>query len=85
MVGQGWSVESYTGEKVNLVGFDNIHAQKNQLPLVTALTVIEHPEHGNVILRANQVVLNESSKTTLLSEYQLSEYGCMIDMKPMRH
>ena len=26
VVGQGWSVESYTGEKVNLVGFDNIHA-----------------------------------------------------------
>ena len=53
--------------------------------LCTADTILEHPTLGSVLLRIHHAVHNPNAQNTLLSEYQLSEYGCLIDAKPTHH
>ena len=69
----------------NLIGFDLNVSKKKNLCLCTADTILEHPTIGNVLFRIHQVVHNPVAPHTLLSEYQLSEHGCLIDTKPTHH
>ena len=59
--------------------------EKIKLQQCTADTVLEDPDHGPTLIRIHQAVNNPSSKASLLSEYQLSEGGCLIDAKPLHH
>ena len=82
--GEGWHIHTFTTQKANLVGFDANTSCKSGLPIVTALTVVEH--NGSThLLRINEAVYNEGSPTTLLSEYQLREYGCIVDSVSVKH
>ena len=84
--GDGWEIVSSTGFYANLVGFDNLIARKNHLPIVTAQTVVTHHRSGkSIIIRAHQGVSNLTVRYTLASEYQMSEGGCLVDSKARRH
>ena len=85
VIGENWMVSSYYGPRISLIGFDSQYAKKKNLRVCTAETIIEHPQHGNHLLRIHQAVHNPDAKCTLLSEYQLSENGCRIDAKPVHH
>ena len=85
IIGEGWYITEVYGPRVNVVGFDTTHARKNNLRMCTAETIIDHPTEGAILIQAHNVIYNPSSKSTLLSEYQLSQGGCQIDSKPKTH
>ena len=71
--------------RVRVVGFDKEIATKNNLPIVTAVTIVDVPKHGPVLLQVNEAVLNESADHSLMSTYQMSEFGIPLDACPARH
>ena len=74
-------VIDYTGRHANLVGYDPKTTRTDNVPIVTALvkvkssTICQLP----VLLKANEAPYNAHSPITLLSEYQIREYGLVID------
>jgi hypothetical protein len=83
VIGEGWHIDHFTERRANLVGFDK-RARKEGLPIVTALTIVQ-TTNGMHLLRASDVVYNQGSSTTLLSEFQLREHGCLVDSVLRRH
>ena len=68
----------------NLIGFDVRSATKGGLLIVTASTITE--VNGKpFLLRVHEAVYNAGSPTTLLSEYQLHDYGCLVDSVSTKH
>jgi len=85
IIGPGWNITATYGPTVGLIGFDSTHARKKNLQICTAETIIEHPDAGPILIQAHNVIHNPTAKSTLLSEYQLSSAGCLIDSKPPTH
>ena len=86
IVGNGWLVVAQDTYRVaNLVGFDAIAAKKRGLPIVTALTIAFTDEDERVLLRAHEAVFNKGSSTSLLSEYQTRQFGCIVDSVSKKH
>ena len=86
IIGQGWRVvEMHPTRRVRVVGFDKEITTKNNLPIVTAMTIVDVPKHGPVLLQVNEAVLNESADHSLMSAYQMSEYGIPLDARPSKH
>ena len=77
--GKHWHVLSYTNRKVNVIGFDPASARKNNLPIVSACTVVKDKKGKEYLLEVHEAVLNMSSNTTLLSEFQMRHAGCEVD------
>ena len=84
VLGDGWHIESHTSRTANIVGFDTKVARKGGLPIVTALTVVNHNGH-DILLRVNEGVYNAGNPTTLLSEFQMRQYGCIVDSVSNQH
>ena len=85
VLGSNWRIQSIYGPPINLIGFDSNVSKKKNLQLCTADTILEHPTLGNVLLQIHQVIHNPDAPHTLLSEYQLSEHGYLIDDKSTHH
>ena len=85
VIGKGWRILQFYGPSISLIGFDSKHARKKDLRLCTAETIVEHPSGSKHLVRIHQAVYNPTATSTLLSEYQLSEFGCKIDTKPKYH
>ncbi len=84
VIGDGWNIESYTTRTANLIGFDATSSRKSGLPIVSAVTAVD--SNGSThLLRVHEAVYNQGSATTLLSEYQIREYGCIVDATSTRH
>ena len=82
--GCGWAITSTTMHKANLVGFDDQCARKDGLTIGTAITKIVSVDPP-IFVHAHEMVMNPSSWITLLSEYQIREYGCVIDSVAKHH
>ena len=52
---------------------------------MTAMTIVDVPKHGPVLLQVNEAVLNESADHSLMSTYQMSEFGIPLDARPAKH
>ena len=61
VIGRGWKIDSYYGPKINLVGFNSQWAKKKDLSICTADTILEHPHHGELLIRIHQAVHNPSA------------------------
>ena len=84
--GHGWKVLEYTGRKANLVGYDERSTKKSNLDICTLATRVQsHPEKPPIILVAHEMVYNPGSNTTLISEYQVRNNGCVIDSVSKKH
>jgi hypothetical protein len=85
--GFGWQVVYLTGRKANIIGFDAQAARKDGLAIGSGITAVDlKTEPGKtVFLVANEMVFNTSSFITLLSEYQIREYGGVIDSVASHH
>ena len=77
----------YTGHFASLYGYNPESTKTKNVPIVTALIKARssstdgHP----VLLKIHEAVYNSKSPITLLSEYQIREYGLVIDSVAKKH
>ena len=55
------------------------------LPIVSAITALDLPNGQSILLVIHEGIHNETSNHTLLSEFQLREFGVIIDSTCHRH
>jgi hypothetical protein len=85
VVGRLAKIQSVTMRTANLVGYDPETTKSSSLPIVTALLKTMSAENVPLLLRVNEAVYNQNSPITLLSEYQIREYGKVVDSVAMKH
>jgi hypothetical protein len=62
-----------------VVGFDHETVIKRNLPIVSAITAIDLPSGESILLVIHEGIYNETPAHSLLSEFQLREFGINID------
>ena len=86
VLGQGWEILSiHNSRRANVVGFDHETAVKRNLPIVSAITTVDLPDGSSILLVVHEGIYNETAKHSLLSEFQLREFGIVIDSTCHRH
>jgi hypothetical protein len=85
VLGMNAEVVSYTGRYATLVGYDPKHTKSKRIPIVTAYIKVMAQNGIPVLLKINEAVYNEGSPITLLSEYQIREFGYVIDSVAEKH
>lgn len=85
VVGKLAKIESITIRTANLVGYDPQTTKSSSLPIVTALLKALSAENVPLILQVHEAVYNQNSTITLLSEYQMREYGIVVDSVATKH
>jgi hypothetical protein len=68
-----------------VVGLDHETAIKRNLPIVSAMTAIDLPSGQSILLVIHEGIYNETAMHSLLSEFQLREFGINIDSICHRH
>ena len=80
VAGKGWRILYIDPHRrANVVGFDHATARKNGLEIVTAITLIIHPDGSKYLLKGYEMVSNPTSRNTLLSVTQLNAAGNAFD------
>jgi hypothetical protein len=86
VLGQGWEVLSvHNTRKANVVGFDHEAAVKRNLPIVSAITAVDLTEGISVLLIVHDAMYNDTANHSLLSEFQLRDFGVKIDSICHKH
>jgi hypothetical protein len=86
VLGKGWEILSiHSSRRANVVGFDHETAIKRNLPIVSAITALDLPNGQSVLLLGHEGIYNKTSSHSLLSEFQLREFGIVIDSICHRH
>jgi hypothetical protein len=85
VLGANAEVVSHTGRYATLVGYDPKHTRSKRIPIVTAYLKIKAHNGIPVLLKINEAVYNEGSPVTLLSEYQIRNYGYVVDSVATKH
>jgi hypothetical protein len=62
-----------------MVGFDHETASKRNLQTVSAITAPDLPNGQYVLLVMHESIYNDTSNHSLVLEFQLREFGIMID------
>jgi S-adenosylmethionine/arginine decarboxylase-like enzyme len=79
VLGQGWEVLSvHNSRRANVVGFDHEAAIKRNLPIVSAITAVYLPNGISVILIVHEAIYNDKANHSLLSEFQLRDFGILV-------
>jgi hypothetical protein len=80
VLGQGWEVLSVQNtRRENVVRFDHEAAVKRNLPIVSAITAVDLPNRISVILIVHEAIYNDTANHSMLSEFQLRDFGVKID------
>ena len=86
IAGKHAKVESYTGRVAKLVGYNPETTRTEKVPIVTALLKVRSSTTGcPMLLRIHEAPYNSKSPITLVPEYQIREYGLVIDSLAKRH
>jgi hypothetical protein len=86
VLGQGWEVLSvHNTRRANVVGFDHEAAVKKNLPMVSAITAFDLPDGISVILIVHGVIYDDTANHSLLSKFQLRDFGVKIDSICHKH
>jgi hypothetical protein len=86
VLGQGWEVLSvHNTRRANVVGFDHEAALKKNLPIVSAITAVDLPDVISVLIIVHEAIYNDTANHSLLSEFQLSDFGVKIDSICHKH
>jgi hypothetical protein len=86
VLGQGWEVLSFHNTKrANVVGFDHEAAVKRNLPIVSTITAVDFPDGISMILIVHEAIYNDTANHSLLSEFQLRDFGVKIDSICHKH
>ena len=80
-------VISHTGRFASLVGYDPNTTKSGRVPIVSAYIKVRSSSIGNypILLKVHEAPYNPQSPITLLSEYQIREYGLVIDSVAKKH
>ncbi len=70
-----------------MVGYDPNTTKSEKVPIVSAYIKAKSSSTGQfpVLLKVNEALYNPHSPITLLSEYQIREYGLVIDSVARKH
>ena len=75
-----------TGRYATLVGYDPQSTRSKRIPIVTAYLKTIEPNSGfPVLLKINEAPFHSNNPITLISEYQVREYGYVIDSVATKH
>ena len=85
VVGRMAKVTAITGRTANLVGYDPQTTKSGHLPIVTALLKTVSADNVPLLLCVNEAVYNQHSPITLLAEYQMREFGLIVDSVATKH
>jgi hypothetical protein len=86
ILGQGWEVLSvHNTRRANIVGFDHEATVKRNLPIVSAITAVDLPDGISLILIVHEAIYNDTINHSLLSEFQLRDFGIKIDSICHKH
>jgi len=86
VIGQGWYILKVDNfRKVNVIGFDADRSKKLGLHIVVAVTAVDLSDGQTILLQIAEAAFNPASTHSLLSEYQLRDYGCKIDSVSIKH
>jgi hypothetical protein len=86
VLGKGWEILSiHNSRRANVVGFDHETAIKQNLPIVSAITAIDLPSGESILFGIHEGIYNQTAAHSLLSEFQLREFGINIDSICHRH
>jgi hypothetical protein len=86
VLGKDWEVLSiHNSRRANVVRFDHETAIKRNLPIVSAITAIDLPSGESILLVIHEGIYNEIAAHSLLSGFQLREFGINIDSICHRH
>jgi hypothetical protein len=68
-----------------MVGFDSEAAARKNLQIVSAITAVDLPDGSSILLVVHEAIYNDIGNNTLLSGFQLREFGMQIDSICHRH
>jgi len=71
--------------RANVVGFDKDIAVKGNLAIVSAICALQLPDGNTIHLVIHEAIYNPTADHSLLSDFQLREYGTKIDAVATRH
>jgi hypothetical protein len=78
-------ISTHNSRRANVVSFDHETVIKRNLPIVSAITVLDLSNGQSVLLVIHESIYNETSNHSLLSGFQRREFGVMIDSMCHRH
>ena len=85
MLGKGWEVIAlYPTRNAHEYGFDHQEAVKKHLDIVTSVSVVE-VNGKSIMLQVNEAVHNPSADHSLISEYQIRDYGVTVNSVTRKH
>jgi hypothetical protein len=86
ILGKMAKVVDYTGRHANLIGYNPKNTKTYQVPIVTAIIKAKsNVQNIIVLLKVYEAPFLKESPITLLSEYQIREYGLVIDSVAKKH
>jgi hypothetical protein len=85
LLGQKCKVLTYTGCAATLVGYEPGSTQKHQIPIVTGLLKVMSHVNIPILLWVHQAPYLKDCPVTLFSEYQIREFGLVIDSCSKKH
>jgi hypothetical protein len=71
--------------RANVVGFEHEAAVKRSIPIVSAITAVDLPDGISVLLIVHEAIYNDTANHSLLSEFQLRNFGVKIDSICHKH
>jgi hypothetical protein len=71
--------------RANVVGFDHEAAVKRNLPIVSPINVVGLSDGISVILIVHEAIYNDTANHSLLSEFQLRDFGVKVDSICHKH
>jgi hypothetical protein len=86
VLGQGWEFLSvHNTRRANVVGFDHEAAVKRNLTIVSEITAVDLPDGISVLLIVCEAIYNDTASHSLLSEFQVRDFGVKINSICHKH
>jgi hypothetical protein len=86
IIGKGWLIETtHPTRTANAQGFDVNQAIKRGLPIVSAISAVDHPDDHVILIRVAEAIYKNSSHHSLLSEFQIRDYGVKANTIARKH
>jgi phosphoserine aminotransferase len=83
---QGWEVLSFHNtRRANVVGFDHEATIKRNFTIVNTITAVDLPDGISVLLIAHEAMYKYTANHSLLSEFQLKDFGVKLDSICHKH
>ncbi len=85
VVGANGYIASETGRYAHLIGYNPTTTKSSRVPIVTAYLKVKASSGIPVLFKLNEAVFNDGSPFTFLSEYQIRDYGHIVNCVARKH